>query len=69
MRRISPQVYVETFPGVGVGVVGEWVADAVGGGTFEVTVCLLCVTLNLELWVHPPAPRPPVPVLPRRGLR
>ena len=52
--RISAVCYAETYPGIGVGAVAEWVSHHQrGAGTLEVAVVLPFINLKAELIVHP----------------
>lgn len=53
--RVSVLCYVESYPGVGLGVVAEWVThhQGRGVGTLEMSVVVLCLMVRAELTVHP----------------
>lgn len=63
MRRLSGHVYATTYPGVGLGVVAEWVSHNQRGGALEMVLALPFVTLNAELIVSPPNPRKNAPLV------
>lgn len=56
-RRLHASLYAQTYPGIGLGVVIEWVNHNDGGGSLELVVALPFLTLNAELIVAPRRPR------------
>lgn len=67
MKRFTVQLYAQTYPGIGIGLVSEWVSHNTGrgSGALETVLALPFLTLNLILTItHPPKKAPHVLAIP-----
>jgi hypothetical protein len=53
-RRLSATLYCETYPGIGLGLIGEWVAHHQhrGCGHLEIVLAVPFLTIRTELIVR-----------------